>query len=106
VTPTFNRNAEIAGLQGQLEAAGYVAEAGLAATLLLTLDLERPLLVEGDAGVGKTEIAKAFATVRNTRLIRLQCYEGLDVHAAMCTFINKSYSATIRAIKKNYWFIC
>ncbi len=48
---------EIAGLQSQLESAGYVAEPSLAATLLLMLDLGRPLLVEGDAGVGKTEIA-------------------------------------------------
>ncbi len=74
VTPETDRSADIAGLQSQLESAGYVAEASLAATLLLTLDLGRPLLVEGDAGVGKTEIAKAFATVSNARLIRLQCY--------------------------------
>ena len=83
VTLADDRIADIAGLQGQLESAGYVAEASLAATLLLTLDLGRPLLVEGDAGVGKTEIAKAFATVRSARLIRPQCYEGLDVNAAM-----------------------
>ena len=94
--PTSNRNAEIAGLQGQLDAAGYIAEAALAATLLLTLDLGRPLLVEGDAGVGKTEIAKAFATVRNARLIRLQCYEGLDVHAAMYEW---NYQRQLLAIK-------
>ena len=66
-----DRISDIAGLQSQLELAGYVAEAALAATLLLTLDLGRPLLVEGDAGVGKTEIAKAFATVQRARLIRL-----------------------------------
>jgi len=87
---------EIAGLQGQLESAGYVAETALAATLLLTLDLGRPLLVEGDAGVGKTEIANAFATVRNARLIRLQCYEGLDVHAAIYEW---NYQRQLLAIK-------
>jgi len=96
VTPSADRNADIAGLQGQLESAGYVAEAALAATLLLTLDLGRPLLVEGDAGVGKTEIAKAFAAVRNVRLIRLQCYEGLDVHAAMYEW---NYQRQLLAIK-------
>ena len=96
MTPTSRRNAEIAGLQGQLESAGYVAEAALAATLLLTLDLGRPLLVEGDAGVGKTEIAKAIAAVRNMRLIRLQCYEGLDVHAAMYEW---NYQRQLLAIK-------
>ena len=60
------------------------------------LDLGRPLLLEGDAGVGKTEIAKALATVRETRLIRLQCYEGLDVHAAMYEW---NYQRQLLAIK-------
>ena len=77
------RLGEIDGLRARLHAAGYVAERDLAAAILLMADLERPLLVEGDAGVGKTEVAKALATVRGTRLIRLQCYEGLDAHAAM-----------------------
>src|SRR5262249_40784749 len=74
---------EIVSLQRALEAVGYVAERPLAAALLLMLELGRPLLVEGDAGVGKTGIANALAGVRGTKLIRLQCYEGLDVHAAM-----------------------
>ena len=96
VTLAANRMADIAGLQGQLESAGYIAESSLAATLLLTLDLGLPLLVEGDAGVGKTEIAKAFATVHGTRLIRLQCYEGLDVHAAIYEW---NYQRQLLAIK-------
>jgi MoxR-like ATPase len=74
---------EVAALRAQLQEAGYVAEPSLAAALLLMFDLGRPLLLEGDAGVGKTEVAKALATVRTARLIRLQCYEGLDVHAAI-----------------------
>ena len=74
---------EVALLRAQLQSAGYIAEPALAAALLLMFDLGRPLLLEGDAGVGKTEVAKALATVRNAKLIRLQCYEGLDVHAAM-----------------------
>lgn len=74
---------EVALLREQLQRAGYIAEPPLAAALLLMFDLGRPLLLEGDAGVGKTEVAKALAIVRETRLIRLQCYEGLDIHAAM-----------------------
>lgn len=57
---------------------GYVADDGLATALLLTDMLNRPLLLEGEAGVGKTEVAKALARLEDTNLIRLQCYEGLD----------------------------
>jgi MoxR-like ATPase len=88
--------AEIISLQRQLEGVGYVAESTLAAALLLMLKLGRPLLVEGDAGVGKTEIAKALAAVRGAKLIRLQCYEGLDVHAAMYEW---NYQRQLLAIK-------
>ncbi len=87
---------EVVGLQGELREAGYVAEPTLAAALLLMLDLGRPLLLEGDAGVGKTEIAKTLATVHKTRLIRLQCYEGLDVHSAMYEW---NYQRQLLAIK-------
>ncbi len=90
------RMAEVAGLQRQLADAGYIAERPLTAALLLMLDLGRPLLLEGDAGVGKTEIAKVLATVRSTRLIRLQCYEGLDAHAAMYEW---NYQRQLLAIK-------
>jgi MoxR-like ATPase len=78
-----DRMAAIAASQRKLEAAGYIVERDLAATLLLMADLGRPLLVEGDPGVGKTEIAKALARARGTPLIRLQCFEGLDVHHAL-----------------------
>ena len=88
--------AEIIALQRQLEGVGYIAESALAAALLLMLKLGRPLLVEGDAGVGKTEIAKSLAAVRGARLIRLQCYEGLDVHAAMYEW---NYQRQLLAIK-------
>lgn len=87
---------EVAALQSRLESAGYIAEPALAAALLLMLDLGRPLLLEGDAGVGKTEIAKALAAARGARLIRLQCYEGLDVHAAMYEW---NYQRQLLAIK-------
>jgi MoxR-like ATPase len=94
--PSSQRMAEVVGLQQQLAGAGYIAERGLAAALLLMTDLGRPLLLEGDAGVGKTEVAKALARVRDTRLIRLQCYEGLDAHAAMYEW---NYQRQLLAIK-------
>ena len=87
---------DVVNLQQRLQGAGYVADRDLAAALLLMLDLERPLLLEGDAGVGKTEVAKALAVVRGTKLIRLQCYEGLDVHAAMYEW---NYQRQLLAIK-------
>lgn len=62
---------------------GYLADSGLATVLSVCLALERPLLLEGEAGVGKTELAKAVAAIRGARLIRLQCYEGIDVSHAL-----------------------
>jgi MoxR-like ATPase len=61
----------------------YVAERGLATAVFLALKLQRPLFLEGEAGVGKTEVAKVLAELLQTRLIRLQCYEGLDVNQAL-----------------------
>ena len=62
---------------------GYVADRAIATSVHLAGAMEKPLLVEGDAGVGKTEIAKVVARVLDAELIRLQCYEGLDVHTAL-----------------------
>jgi MoxR-like ATPase len=90
------RARELAALQEELARAGYIAEAPLAAALLLMQDLGRPLLLEGDAGVGKTEVAKVLASVRHARLIRLQCYEGLDAHTAMYEW---NYQRQLLAIK-------
>ena len=61
----------------------YVTDHGLATTLYLTLKLQKPLLLEGEAGVGKTEIAKTLAEILGAPLIRLQCYEGLDAASAI-----------------------
>jgi MoxR-like ATPase len=86
----------LAAMQRELARAGYIAEPSLVAALLLMQDLERPLLLEGDAGVGKTEVGKVLAQLRGTRLIRLQCYEGLDAHAAMYEW---NYQRQLLAIK-------
>ena len=67
---------------GMLRGEGYVADVGLGTALFLSLELGRPLLLEGEAGVGKTEVAKALAAGLGRPLIRLQCYEGLDLASA------------------------
>jgi MoxR-like ATPase len=70
-------------IAGALAASGYIADRELATAISLMQRLRRPLLLEGEAGVGKTEVAKALASVHATELIRLQCYEGLDQSAAL-----------------------
>lgn len=70
-------------LQQRLAAADYIASRGLATSAFLALRMGRPLLLEGEAGTGKTEIAKVLADIFGRRLIRLQCYEGLDIASAV-----------------------
>ena len=72
----------VTGLGEALAGAGYIAESGLTTALYLALRLERPLFLEGEAGVGKTELAKTAAAVLRAPLIRLQCYEGIDIAQA------------------------
>ena len=74
---------EISRLQADMRGFDYVAEPSIVTAVHLARAMEKPLLVEGDAGVGKTEIAKVMAGVLETELIRLQCYEGLDVNTAL-----------------------
>ncbi len=76
-------NDAIRRILDQMDAANYVADHAIATSVHLAIALRRPLLVEGHAGVGKTEIAKVLATVLSTNLIRLQCYEGLDQQTAL-----------------------
>jgi MoxR-like ATPase len=75
--------AEVRRLQEAMEQQGYIAEPEIATAVYLAQAMKKPLLVEGDAGVGKTEIAKVLSRVLATELIRLQCYEGLDVATAL-----------------------
>ncbi len=70
-------------LQAMLRGHAYIADRGLATAVFLALKLQRPLFLEGEPGVGKTEIAKVIAGLLDTELIRLQCYEGLDVSQAV-----------------------
>jgi len=73
----------VAEVRSALDANNYLASDGLATSVFLAMSLNRPLLLEGEAGVGKTELAKVLATIRNSELIRLQCYEGIDAAQAM-----------------------
>jgi len=80
-----------------LAASGYIADAELATAISLMQLLKRPLLLEGEAGVGKTEVAKALAAAHATELIRLQCYEGLDQSAALYEWNYQRQLLAIRA---------
>ena len=79
----LDRFESIEGVQQALFEHSYIANRGLATIVFLALKLGKPLFLEGEAGVGKTEVGKVLASVLGTRLIRLQCYEGLDVHNAV-----------------------
>jgi len=83
-------------LQRRLLDAGYIADAGLATSLACAVNLGRAVLLEGAAGVGKTEAARALAAVFGARLLRLQCYEGLDLAAAAYDW---NYSRQLLAIR-------
>src|SRR6266852_3410353 len=67
----------------QMERNGYITDPEIATAVYLAMELKKPLLIEGQAGVGKTEIAKVLAQMLQVDLIRLQCYEGLDVNTAL-----------------------
>ena len=83
-------------ISDRLATVGYVADRDIATALWLMDYLKRPLLLEGEAGVGKTEVAKALAAVHEAELIRLQCYEGLDQNAALYEW---NYQRQLLAIK-------
>jgi MoxR-like ATPase len=74
---------EVRRIQQVLEQQAYITDAAVATSVYLAMTLEKPLLIEGPAGVGKTEVAKVLALALNTELIRLQCYEGLDAATAL-----------------------
>ena len=81
--PEASAPGSVEDVQNLLRDQAYITDRGLAIAIFLALKLQRPLFLEGEAGVGKTEIARALASGLNTDLIRLQCYEGLDVNHAV-----------------------
>ena len=89
----------IDGVQAALAERSYIADRGLATTVYLQLALEKPLLLEGEAGVGKTELAKVVADALGARLIRLQCYEGIDVAHALYDWAHARQMLYIRSLE-------
>src|SRR6202162_2524502 len=83
-------------ISDKLATVGYIADRDIATALWLMAFLKRPLLLEGEAGVGKTEVAKALSAVHGAQVIRLQCYEGLDQNAALYEW---NYQRQLLAIK-------
>ena len=90
----FSTTDEVAGT---LAGEGYLADRALATSVYLAAALEQPLLLEGEAGVGKTEVARALARARGARLIRLQCHEGIDLHHAVYDWDYQRQLLAIRA---------
>jgi MoxR-like ATPase len=83
-----------------LRRGGYIADRGLATALFVALSLHRPILIEGEVGVGKTEVAKVLAAVFGRRLIRLQCYEGIDTNQALYEWDYARQMLQIRALSE------
>ena len=104
-------NAKIAGLRNAFATHSYVADDDLVSALHLAYSLGKPLLIEGEAGVGKTEVAKCLASIESAELIRLQCYEGLDAQHALYDWdyqrqllaIQMAASADPEALKKTLY---
>src|SRR6202034_2028843 len=90
----------VGGLTELLHQGGYLADRGLSTALLVALSLNRPILLEGEVGVGKTEVAKVLASVFGRKLIRLQCYEGIDTNQALYEWDYARQMLHIRALSE------
>jgi MoxR-like ATPase len=88
-------------LRDLLRGGGYLADRGLATALFVAMSLERPILLEGEVGVGKTEVAKVLASVFGRKLIRLQCYEGIDTSQALYEWDYTRQMLQIRALSEH-----
>jgi MoxR-like ATPase len=97
----MDRPESVAGLTEALREVGYLADRGLATTLHVALQLGRPVLLEGEVGVGKTEVARALSQVLDRRLIRLQCYEGIDAQQALYEWDYARQLLQIRALSEH-----
>jgi len=96
----MDRPETVAELTQLLREGGYLADRGLATALLISFSLGRPILIEGEVGVGKTEVAKTLASVFGRQLIRLQCYEGIDTNQALYEWDYARQMLQIRALSE------
>jgi MoxR-like ATPase len=97
----MDRPESVPALTDLLRGGGYLADRGLATALFVAMSLGRPILIEGEVGVGKTEVAKALAAVFDRRLIRLQCYEGIDTNQALYEWDYARQMLQIRALSEH-----
>jgi MoxR-like ATPase len=98
----MDRPESVASLTELLGRGGYLADRGLATALFVSLSLQRPILLEGEVGVGKTEVAKVLASVFGRKLIRLQCYEGIDTSQALYEWDYARQMLQIRALSEQH----
>jgi MoxR-like ATPase len=96
----MDRPETVGDLTDVLRQGGYLADRGLATALFVSLSLQRPILLEGEVGVGKTEVAKVLAAVFGRKLIRLQCYEGIDTNQALYEWDYARQMLHIRALSE------
>jgi MoxR-like ATPase len=96
----MDRPETVADLTAALRQGGYLADRGLATALFVAIGLRRPVLLEGEVGVGKTEVAKVLASISGRRLIRLQCYEGIDTSQALYEWDYARQMLHIRALSE------
>jgi len=99
--PRAGRPQSVPELTSLMRDGGYLADRGLATALYVALSLDRPILLEGEVGVGKTEVAKVLAAVFGRRLIRLQCYEGIDTNQALYEWDYARQMLQIRALSES-----
>ncbi len=97
----MNLPGNVADLTATLRDGGYIADRGLATSLFVAMSLNRPILLEGEVGVGKTEVAKVLAARLGRRLIRLQCYEGIDTNQALYEWDYARQMLYIRALSEH-----